>query len=86
MNRPRLSRRAKMLRRSFATIGHALGLDLKAIQAQMGHARPDMTAIEYMQPVDALRMEQMNRLGQMMRGEMPIPVDVMAKLGSKRVN
>jgi hypothetical protein len=31
-------------------------------------------------------MEQMERLGQMMRGEIPLPLDVMAKLGSRRVN
>jgi integrase len=76
----------QMLRRSFATIAHALGLDLKAIQVQLGHAEPDMSAKEYVQEVDAVRIAQFDRLGQMMRGAIPMPVDVMAKLGSRRVN
>lgn len=76
----------RMLRRSFATIAQIVGLDVKAIQAQLGHTRPDMSATEYMQPVDALRAEQMERMEGMIMGTIPMPVDVAAKLGSKLVN
>jgi integrase len=75
----------QMLRRSFATIAGALGLDLKSIQSQLGHARPDMTATEYMQPVDAVRVEQMKRLEDILRGRVKMPADLAAKLGSRMV-
>src|SRR5262249_8567669 len=44
----------QMLRRSFATVAQFVGMDIKAIQSQLGHSTPDMTASVYMQPVDAL--------------------------------
>ena len=75
----------RMLRRSYASIWNALGYDIKGSQAQMGHARPDMTASEYMQPIDALRLEQVTTLEKILRGRMPMPVDVAAKLGSGMV-
>jgi integrase len=75
----------RMLRRSFATIANALGFDLKSVQAQMGHARPDITATEYIQPVDAVRREQMKRLEDVLRGRAPMPADILARLGSARV-
>lgn len=76
----------RMLRRSFATLAPLAGMDVKAIQAQLGHANPDMTAGTYMQPVDGQRAAQMEKLCAMIRGEIPMPVDVTAKLGSKLVN
>ena len=72
----------QMLRRSFATVAQFVGLDVKAIQSQLGHARPDMTASEYMQPIDAMTAGQLKRLEDMMRGREPIPVDVAARLGT----
>jgi integrase len=72
----------QMLRRSFATVARLVGLDVKAIQSQLGHSRPDMTVGEYMQPIDALTAGQLKRLEDMMRGREPIPVDVAAKIGT----
>jgi integrase len=74
-----------MLRRSFATAGKAFGLDLKAIQSQMGHARPDITASVYMQPVDDVRVQQIEKFERMLRGEIPMPVDMEVKLGPSRI-
>jgi integrase len=72
----------QMLRRSFATVAQFVGLDVKAIQSQLGHSRPELTATVYMQAIDALTAGQLKRLEDMMRGREPIPVDVMAKLGT----
>jgi len=72
----------QMLRRSFATVAQFVGLDVKAIQSQLGHSRPDMTATVYMQPIDALTASQLKRLEDMLRGREPIPVDVAAKIGT----
>ena len=75
----------QMLRRSFATAGNAFGLDLKAIQSQMGHANPNITLSVYMQPVDALRVQQIEQFELMLRGRIPMPVDMEAKLGPSRI-
>ena len=72
----------QMLRRSFATLAQFVGMDVKAIQSQLGHAKPDMTAGVYMQPIDVLTAGQLKRLEDMMRGREPIPGDVSAKLGT----
>jgi integrase len=72
----------QMLRRSFATVSQFVGLDLKAIQAQLGHARPDMTAVQYMQPVDALTISQMSHLEDLLRGRIAFPVDITARIGT----
>ncbi|HKD03018.1 MAG TPA: site-specific integrase [Terriglobales bacterium] len=76
----------QMLRRSFATLANAIGFDIKSIQEQMGHARPDMSMIEYAQPVDDERRRQVQRMENMLLGKEPIPVDLTAKLGSRLVN
>ena len=76
----------QMLRRSFATLAQVVGLDVKAIQSQLGHSRPDMTLLEYVQPLDPLTREKMARLEGMIRGTIEMPRDVTAKLGSKMVN
>jgi integrase len=70
----------QMLRRSFATIAQYVGLDVKAIQAQLGHSRPNMTATEYMQPVDALTAAQIARLEAMLRGREAMPEFAAARL------
>jgi integrase len=72
----------QMLRRSFATIAQYVGLDVKAIQQQLGHARPDMTASEYMQPLDDLTAAQLTRLERMLRGQEPMPTDAAARLAT----
>jgi integrase len=72
----------QMLRRSFATIAQYVGLDVKAIQQQLGHARPDMTAGEYMQPLNDLTAAQLTRLENMLRGREPIPTDAAARLAT----
>jgi integrase len=72
----------QMLRRSFATISQFVGLDLKAVQAQLGHSKPDMTARVYMQPVDALTISQMTRLEDLLRGRTAFPADVAARIGT----
>jgi integrase len=72
----------QMLRRSFATVAQFVGMDVKAIQSQLGHATPDMTAGVYMQSIDPLRAEQLMRLENMLRGREPIPADVSAKFGT----
>jgi integrase len=71
----------RMLRRSFATLGQVVGLDVKAIQSQLGHARPDLTAGVYMQPIDQKTAEQIKLLEDMLAGRVPWPVDVEARLG-----
>jgi site-specific recombinase XerD len=76
----------QMLRRSFATLANALGFDVKNIQAQMGHARPDMSLIEYAQPVDEVRRRQIQHMEDVLLGKAPMPVDLTAKLGSRLVN
>jgi integrase len=76
----------QMLRRSYATLGHALGFDVKNIQAQMGHTRPNMALLEYVQPVDDIRRQQAQRMEDILLGEEPMPVDLTAKLGSRLVN
>jgi integrase len=75
----------RMLRRSFATAGNAFGLDLKAIQSQMGHANPNITASVYMQPVDGVRVRQIEQFELMLRGKIPMPVDMETKLGPSRI-
>ena len=70
----------QMLRRSFATLAQFAGLDIKAIQSQLGHAKPDMTATVYMQPVDALTIQQLGRLEDMLRGRVPMTPDSTARL------
>lgn len=72
----------QMLRRSFATISQFVGLDLKAVQAQLGHSKPDMTARVYMQPVDALTISQMSHLENLLRGRTAFPADVAARIGT----
>lgn len=74
-----------MLRRSFATVAQVVGFDVKGIQAQLGHSRPDMSATEYMQPIDARRVAQMKQLEDMLRGRVKMPVDISARLGSTMV-
>jgi integrase len=76
----------QMLRRSFGTLGVAIGGDLKSIQAQMGHARPDMTLLEYAQPVDDARCRLVQRIEDILLGKEPMPVDLTVKLGSRLVN
>jgi len=75
----------QMLRRPFATVAGAIGFDLKTIQAQLGHARPDMSLAEYIQPVDDLRRQQIARLERILRGREPMPVDLQSKIGLGRV-
>ena len=75
----------QMLRRSFATVAQVVGFDVKGIQAQLGHSRPDMSATEYMQPIDARRVAQMKQLEDMLRGRVKMPVDISARLGSTMV-
>jgi integrase len=75
----------QMLRRSFATISNALGLDLKAIQSQMGHSKPDITLSVYAQPVEGVRVQQIEQLELMLRGQVPMPVDLEVKLGPARI-
>ena len=67
-----------MLRRSFATWGKAYGCDVKVLQEQLGHARPDMTVEEYIQPIDAVRIEQITRMELILRGKVPTPAQVRA--------
>ena len=77
----------QMLRRSFATLAGAIsGGGAKSIQAQMGHARPDMWLLEYAQPVDEMRRRLLERMERILLGKEPVPVDLTAKLGSKLVN
>lgn len=76
----------QMLRRSFATLAQVVGLDVKSIQSQLGHSRPDTTLLEYVQPLDSVTREKMERLEGMLRGTLPMPADVTARLGSKLVN
>jgi integrase len=75
----------QMLRRSFATVAGAIGCDVKTIQAQLGHARPDMSLTEYIQPVADVLRSQMKRLEDILRGRVPMPVDLQNKLGSGTV-
>ena len=71
----------QMLRRSFATLAQYTGMDIKAIQSQLGHSKPDMTAREYMQPVDARTVQQLGHLEDMLRGKVAMPADAAARLG-----
>jgi hypothetical protein len=66
----------QILRRSFAALASALGFDVKNIQAQMGHARPDMSLIEYVQPVDDVRRRQTQHLEDVLLGKTAMPVDL----------
>lgn len=75
----------RMLRRSFATIANAIGFDVKSIQAQLGHAQPTMTLGTYIQPVDALRLEQIKRFEDILRGRIPMPHDIAMNLGTDLV-
>lgn len=75
----------QMLRRSFATIAKYLNVDPKAIQAQMGHARLDMSMVEYAQPVDAARIEGLGRMEDVLLGRTQLDPDTWAKLGTERV-
>jgi integrase len=63
----------QMLRRSYATLATALGQDIKSTQAQMGHERPDMSMIEYAQPVDDLRLQQAEHMKNGLLGKEPMP-------------
>jgi integrase len=71
----------RMLRRSFATLALMIGFDVKSIQSQLGHARPDMTLTEYSQAVDAHTAEHMVKLEEILRGSAPLSIDASAKLG-----
>src|SRR5262249_1975752 len=72
----------QMLRRTWATMAYAVERDLKAIQSQMGHSRPDMTLGEYIQPVDDKRRQLAQRMEDILIGKESIPVDLAMKFGS----
>jgi integrase len=75
----------QMLRRTWATMADASGMPLKAIQAQLGHSRPDMTLTEYIQPVDAIHKEHVARMEAIFLGRQPLTVDAAEKLASRLV-
>jgi integrase len=74
-----------MLRPSFSTVAAAIGFDVKSIQSQLGHSKPDMSYKEYVQPVDAQREGHMVRLEDILRGLAPMPLDFGKRLGSGRI-
>lgn len=76
----------QMLRRSFATLAAVVGLDVKSIQSHLGHSRPDMTLLEYAQPLDPITREKLATLEGMFRGTIEMPANLTARLGSKLVN
>ena len=59
----------RMLRRSFATWAYAENVDLKSIQKQMGHAKPDITLMEYVQSVDPKAVEQLTKFEMILRSK-----------------
>ena len=58
-----------MLRRSFATWAYEKGVDLKSIQKQMGHAKPDITLLEYVQSVDPAAVAQLTKFEIILRSK-----------------
>lgn len=70
----------RMLRRSFATWANANEVDLKAIQDQLGHAKPDLTLGEYVQSVDTVRAQQITRLELILRGKQPMQMAAGARI------
>ena len=74
----------QMLRRSFATAFMQIGGDVKSVQGQLGHARPDTTLLHYAQVVDPHRAQVLAQLELMFRGELEWPEEAVAGMRSKQ--
>lgn len=73
----------QMMRRSFATTFAILTGDVKAVQGQLGHSRPDMALNEYIQVNQPHLAAQLARAERVLRGVDSWPEEAWAKVEAK---
>lgn len=75
----------QMLRRSFATIAWHISRDVKSLQSQMRHEKPDMFLRDYAQPLDDATRLLVQRFENVVLGKEAMPVELAMKLGGSRL-